>query len=94
MGHIENCVDIATIGYETRVFPQLLKAVGEGKLDGIEVLITRKIGLDDVVENGIKALLKEKDEQGEFLHVDLAYKQALMGPVWYLPWAVKILVHP
>ncbi|OCH91175.1 alcohol dehydrogenase GroES domain protein [Obba rivulosa] len=57
----------ATIGYESRVFPDLLRAVGEGKLDGIEALVTRKIALEEVVEKGIKALLHEKDTQIKIL---------------------------
>jgi len=57
----------ATIGYETRVFPELLRAVGEGKLDGIDALITRKIGLEEVVDKGINALLEEKDTQIKIL---------------------------
>ncbi|EMD36839.1 hypothetical protein CERSUDRAFT_83873 [Gelatoporia subvermispora B] len=57
----------AVIGYESRVFPELLKAVGEGKLDGIEPLITRKIALKDVVQKGFMTLLQEKETQIKIL---------------------------
>ncbi|KAG6878828.1 hypothetical protein C0992_007406 [Termitomyces sp. T32_za158] len=44
-----------------RVHPELLAAVGSGKIPGIEDLITRKIALEDVVEKGFNALLHNKD---------------------------------
>ena len=43
----------------------MLEAVADGKFDGIEELITRRISLEDFVEKGIKALIHERDEQGE-----------------------------
>lgn len=38
-----------------------------GKLTGVEELITRKIDLEDVVDQGILALVNEKDKHGEIL---------------------------
>ncbi|TBU63555.1 GroES-like protein [Dichomitus squalens] len=52
-----------------RVHNDMLKAVAEGKFNGIENIITRRIGLEDFVEKGIKALVNEKDEQGESYNV-------------------------
>ncbi|KZT69314.1 alcohol dehydrogenase GroES domain protein [Daedalea quercina L-15889] len=46
---------------------EVLKAVSEGRIPGLEELITRKIGLDDFVEKGIKALIAEKDKQIKIL---------------------------
>ena len=42
----------------------MLEAVADGKFDGIEKLITRRISLEDFVEKGINALIHERDEQG------------------------------
>ena len=49
------------IGYD-RVHSEMLEAVGAGKFVGLEKLITRKIGLEDVVEKGIKALMEDKEQ--------------------------------
>ena len=43
---------------------ELLQAVGRGSFVGLENLITRKIGLEDLVDKGIKGLLYEMDEMG------------------------------
>lgn len=52
------------IGYD-RVHGEVVQALGEGKFQGLEKLITRKISLKDVVEKGIKALMAEKDTQSK-----------------------------
>ncbi|KAI0752576.1 alcohol dehydrogenase GroES domain protein [Daedaleopsis nitida] len=44
-----------------RAHEEMLQAVAEGKFGGLENLITRRIGLEDFVEKGIKALINEKD---------------------------------
>ena len=54
------------MGY-TGVHPELIEAVAAGKIPGLEEMITRKIGLEDVVKDGIMALLNDKDSQGETL---------------------------
>ncbi|KAL6304648.1 alcohol dehydrogenase GroES domain protein [Sparassis latifolia] len=46
-----------------RVHNDLIRAVADGKLTGLEALITRKIAFEDVVEKGILALIHEKDTQ-------------------------------
>ena len=43
---------------------ELLQAVGQGSFVGLENLITRKIGLEDLVDKGIKGLIYEMDEMG------------------------------
>ena len=45
--------------------PELLQAMAEGRFHNLESLITRRVGLEDFLEKGIKALLNEKDEHGE-----------------------------
>ncbi|KAF8892878.1 alcohol dehydrogenase GroES domain protein [Infundibulicybe gibba] len=45
------------------IHEELIKAVAEGKIKGIEKLITNRIPIEDVVK-GIMSLLKEKDTQG------------------------------
>ncbi len=54
--------ELATIGYD-KVHPEVIQLLSEGKLPGLEKFVTRKIGFEDVLEKGIKALLREKDIQ-------------------------------
>ncbi|KAF9460064.1 alcohol dehydrogenase GroES domain protein [Collybia nuda] len=51
----------------TGIHPELLQAVGSGKLSGIESLVTSKVSLEDVVDKGIKSLLTEKDKNVKIL---------------------------
>ncbi len=55
------------IGYD-HVHAELLKAVAEGKFTGLDKFITKKIKLEDVVEEGIKVLMNDK-EQSELLSI-------------------------
>ena len=58
--------------------PELLRAVGRGLFVGLENLVSRKIGLEDLVEKGIKGLIKEKDEMGtSFVHTSGEYPTVL-----------------
>lgn len=52
-----------TAAYD-RVHPELLEAIGAGKIAGLEDLITSKIALEDVVEKGFRALLENRDAHG------------------------------
>ncbi|KAJ3566980.1 hypothetical protein NP233_g6658 [Leucocoprinus birnbaumii] len=54
------------IGYD-HIHEEVLQLLGEGKFKNIEKLITRKIKLDDVVEDGFKRLISEKDKQVKIL---------------------------
>ncbi|KAI0761327.1 alcohol dehydrogenase GroES domain protein [Trametes elegans] len=56
----------SVLGYD-RVHPELIQAVAQGKFEGLETLVTRRIGLEDVVDKGIKALINEKDEHVKIL---------------------------
>lgn len=58
--------DVSTgiIGYD-RVHGEVVEALGQGKFTGLEKFITRKIGLNDVVDKGIVALDNEKDTQSK-----------------------------
>ncbi|KAF9452124.1 sorbitol dehydrogenase [Macrolepiota fuliginosa MF-IS2] len=47
-----------------RVHEEVIKLVAEGKITGIEKLITSKIALDDVVKDGFECLLNEKEKHG------------------------------
>ncbi|KAF8961445.1 chaperonin 10-like protein [Flammula alnicola] len=76
-----------TIAY-SGIHPEVLEAVAAGKIPGIEDLITRKIAIEDVVEQGIMALLHQKDKQGK-MHRQTPF--ALFSETRPL---VKILVHP
>jgi hypothetical protein len=45
-----------------RVHADLLKAVSEGRLPGLEKFITKRIKLEDVVQEGINALMHDKEQ--------------------------------
>lgn len=75
------------IGYD-HVHAELLKAVAEGKFTGLEKFITKKIALEDVVEEGIKVLMNDK-EQSELLSVPFYVVSDNSHS-----FTVKILVHP
>ncbi|KAF8892877.1 alcohol dehydrogenase GroES domain protein [Infundibulicybe gibba] len=49
------------------IHEELIQAVAEGKITGIEKLITNRIPIEDVVEKGIMSLLEEKDTQVKIL---------------------------
>ncbi|KAF9452076.1 2,3-butanediol dehydrogenase [Macrolepiota fuliginosa MF-IS2] len=55
-----------TLGYD-RIHPEVIALVAAGKITGIEKLITRRISLDDVVEDGFKRLLNEKEKHVKIL---------------------------
>jgi len=60
---------IGTIGYD-HIHEEVLQLLEEGKFGNIEGLITKKIKIDNVVEEGLKCLINEKDKQGQkFLHL-------------------------
>ncbi|PCH36785.1 GroES-like protein [Wolfiporia cocos MD-104 SS10] len=50
-----------------REHPELIKAVADGRITGLEELITKRIDLGDFVEQGIKALIEDKDRQIKIL---------------------------
>ncbi|KAG6872562.1 hypothetical protein C0995_008835 [Termitomyces sp. Mi166 len=60
-------ISITGIAAYDRVHPELLEAVGAGKITGIEDLITRRIALDDVVEEGFHTLLHNRDAHVKIL---------------------------
>ncbi|KAF4569923.1 hypothetical protein EYR40_008903 [Pleurotus pulmonarius] len=61
---IKELVITATNTY-SGIHPELLDAVAAGKFHHLDELITKKILLKDVVEEGIKTLLSEKGSQGK-----------------------------
>jgi len=72
-GRAAVCVILTTmigiIGYD-HIHEEVLQLLEEGKFANIEGLITKKIKIDNVVEEGLKCLINEKDQQGqEFLHL-------------------------
>ncbi|KAF8730359.1 hypothetical protein AX14_005597 [Amanita brunnescens Koide BX004] len=50
---------LGTICYEND-HPDVIAAVASGKISGLDEFVSRRISLDDVVEKGFEALLKEK----------------------------------
>ena len=52
------------VGYD-REHGELLQAIAAGQFQGLEKLVTKKIDLEDLVEQGIKSLINEKDTQSE-----------------------------
>ncbi|KAI0773007.1 alcohol dehydrogenase GroES domain protein [Trametes elegans] len=60
-------INLTSVLAYDREHPELIQAVAEGKFEGLDTLITRRIGLEDVVDKGIKALINEKDEHVKIL---------------------------
>lgn len=59
-----------TICYEND-HPDVIAAVASGKISGLDDFVSRRISLDDVVEKGFEALIKEKASLGK--HVALLH---------------------
>jgi threonine dehydrogenase-like Zn-dependent dehydrogenase len=62
--HLANGVE--ALSYTTTDFERVIDALGKGSMDA-EKMITRKITMDRVVEDGILALLHEKDRDIKIL---------------------------
>jgi len=78
---------IGTVG-SNHIHEEVLQLLEEGKFGNIEGLITKKIKIDNVVEEGLKCLINEKDKQGQkFLYLFRnLYSRCICS--------VKILVSP
>lgn len=48
-------------------FEEVLEAISSGRMVNLEKMITKRIGLDEVVEGGFKTLVEEKDKQVKIL---------------------------
>ena len=48
-------------------FQEVIEAIADGRLDMCSKMITKRIGLGEVVEEGFKALIKDKDNQVKIL---------------------------
>ncbi|KAI0688591.1 alcohol dehydrogenase GroES domain protein [Cytidiella melzeri] len=55
------------MGYDG-VHSEMLEAVGAGKVTGLESFITRRISLEDVVEDGINVLMHDKEQIKILVH--------------------------
>ncbi|EKM78295.1 hypothetical protein AGABI1DRAFT_41723 [Agaricus bisporus var. burnettii JB137-S8] len=75
------------VGYD-RVHEEVLSLIASGKIKGLDELITKRISLDDVVEEGFKKLLSEKDKHGQYTYMFFDNLSLSAG------LTVKILVHP
>ncbi len=84
---VANKVHVIGVMAYDRDHREMLDAVAEGKFKGLEDLITRRIGLEDFVEKGIRALIHEKDQHGSRSLLSLICSVANKI-------TVKILVHP
>ncbi|GJJ15462.1 hypothetical protein Clacol_009740 [Clathrus columnatus] len=49
------------------VHPEVIEAVADGRLSGVDQLITSRISLEDVVKDGIEKLITDKDNQIKIL---------------------------
>ena len=56
----------AVLGYQKPDFHYVIKALGEGALQP-DKMITKKIKIDEVVEEGFRALINDKDNQVKIL---------------------------
>ena len=57
---------LAVLGYQRKDFEDVIRAIGDGKLKPSR-MITSKIRMDDLVEKGIWALVREKDKHVKIL---------------------------
>jgi len=57
---------VACLGYVRKDFEEVIKAIGSGALNPGS-MITRKIALENVVEDGIKTLIKDKEKHVKIL---------------------------
>ncbi|EMC96855.1 hypothetical protein BAUCODRAFT_90175 [Baudoinia panamericana UAMH 10762] len=48
-------------------FQEVINAISDGRLDMCKKMITKRVGLDEVVEEGFKALVRDKDNQVKIL---------------------------
>ncbi|GAB7360463.1 hypothetical protein MBLNU230_g8415t1 [Neophaeotheca triangularis] len=58
-------VGVAT--YVKGDFEEVLEAIAQGRFPHVEKMITKRIGLGEVVEGGFKTLIREKDQQVKIL---------------------------
>lgn len=58
-------IGVAT--YQKGDFQEVLAAISSGRMKNVEQMITKRIGLDEVVEQGFRALVKDKDKQVKIL---------------------------
>ena len=68
----------------------MLKALGQGRFGDLSSLVTKRVPLQEFVENEIKALIYEKDQPGMSALQWMNQENALLLTI--LP--VKILLHP
>ncbi|KAG9663627.1 sorbitol dehydrogenase, partial [Aureobasidium melanogenum] len=57
---------VGVLGYQRKDFVEVIQAIADGRLQPSK-MITRKIPLNDLVEKGILALIKEKDRHVKIL---------------------------
>lgn len=57
---------VAVLGYQRQDFEEVIQAIADGRLNP-ERMITSKIPMADLVEEGILALVKEKDKHVKIL---------------------------
>ena len=58
-------IGVAT--YQAGDFDEVLKAMSDGSLDMCHKMITKKIELDEILEEGFKTLINDKDNQVKIL---------------------------
>lgn len=57
---------VAVLGYQRKDFQAVIAALADGRLKP-QKMITSKINMDNLVENGILALINEKDKHVKIL---------------------------
>lgn len=57
---------VAVLGYQRKDFEDVIAALGDGRLKP-DKMITSKIRMDDIVDKGIWALVREKDKHVKIL---------------------------
>jgi threonine dehydrogenase-like Zn-dependent dehydrogenase len=68
----------ATVCYNG-IHPEMLTAVASGRIQGISDVITKKISLENLVQEGLLSLLHEKDTQGKSRSVRLSLRLTIVS---------------
>lgn len=62
-----DCARAPGIFASGKAYPEALRALADGNFGDLEGLVTKKIGLEDIVSEGITSLLQGEEVQGEVL---------------------------
>jgi len=63
----KECYIVCSMVYTTEDFKETAEAFVKGEFEGVEKMVTSRIALEDIVEQGFEALVKEKEKHIKIL---------------------------